>query len=151
MDPLSITASVIGITTAALQSAQFLAETIDNVKDAPGTVKDIGADLRAVQPVLQNLKDALQDGSFQNALGDQIRPAVENCDGACKAFQSQVEHWTKHSEEDKIFWVHRWKIGLFGQERIRTFKGQLGDCKNTLNVALSTATLFVNQISSVAC
>jgi Fungal N-terminal domain of STAND proteins len=145
MDPLSIIASVVGITTAALQSAQFLAKTIDNVKDAPGTVRDIGAELRAVELVLQNLREALQDGSFQSSLGDQIRPAVENCDRACKAFQSQVEQWTKHSQEDKIFWMHRWKIGLFGQERIKTFKGQLGDCKNTLNVALSTATLFVNH------
>ena len=59
MDPLSITASFVGITTAALQSAQFLAKTIDNVKDAPGTVKDISADLRTVKPVLQSLKKAL--------------------------------------------------------------------------------------------
>ena len=49
---LSITASVVGITTAALQSAQFLATTIDNIRDAPGAVKDISADLRAVRPVL---------------------------------------------------------------------------------------------------
>lgn len=143
MDPLSITASVVGITTAALQSAHFLAKTIDNIKGAPSAVKDISADLRAVEPVLQNLKDALQDGSSQITLGDQIRPAVENCDRACKAFQSQVEHWLKHSKEDKLFWISRWKIGLFGQERIKTFKGQLSDCKGTLSVSLSTATLCV--------
>ena len=53
MDPVSTIASVLGITTAALQSAQFLIKTIDNVKDAPGTVRDINADLRAVEPVLQ--------------------------------------------------------------------------------------------------
>lgn len=144
MEPVTITATVLGITTAALQSAQFLAKTIDNVKDAPGTVKDISADLRAVEPVLQNLKDALQDGSSQITLGDQIWPAVENCDRSCKAFQSQVDRWMKHSKEDKIFWIHRWKIGLFGQERIKTFKGQLGDCKGTLTVALSMATLCVH-------
>jgi hypothetical protein len=33
MDPLSITASVVGITTEALQSAQFLAKTIEDVRD----------------------------------------------------------------------------------------------------------------------
>jgi hypothetical protein len=36
----------------------------------------------------------------------------------------------------------RWAIGLFGQERIKTFKEQLSDCKDTPNVALSTATLY---------
>lgn len=48
----------------------------------------------------------------------------------------------KHSKEDKIFWISRWKIGLFGPDRIKTFKGQLSDCKSTLNVALTTATLL---------
>jgi hypothetical protein len=148
-DALSIIASIVGITTAALQSAQFLAKTIDNVKDAPGTVKDISADLRAVEPVLQSLNKALQDDPSQIMLSDQIKTAVENCDRACKAFQSQVEHWLKHSAEDKIFWIDRWKIGLFGQERIKTFKGQLSDCKGTLNIALSTATMSVLRLDDL--
>ena len=144
MDPVSTIAAVLNMTTATLQSARFLTKTIDNVKDAPGTVRDINADLRAVLPALQNLKDALQDGSSHITLGDQIRSAVEKCDRACKAFQSQVDRWMKHSKEDKIFWMYRWKLGLFGQERIKTFKGQLGDCKGTLTVALSMATLCVH-------
>jgi hypothetical protein len=143
MDPLGIAASVVGITTAALQSAQFLVKTIDNIKDAPGTIKDISADLRAIESVLQDLNVKVQDGSLQIIRSYQIRPAVENCNRACKAFQLQVERWMKHSKEDKIFWISRWKIGLFGPDRIKTFKGQLSDCKSTLNVALTTATLFV--------
>jgi hypothetical protein len=143
MDPLSITASIVGITTAALQSVQFLAKTIDNVKDAPDTVRSISSDLQAVEPVLQNLDKALQDGTPQIVLSNEIRYAVENCDRACKVFQSQVEHWMKHSTEDKMFWMDRWKIGLFGLERIKTFRGQLSDCKGTLSVALSTATMYL--------
>ncbi|KAL5313286.1 hypothetical protein ACEPPN_019019 [Leptodophora sp. 'Broadleaf-Isolate-01'] len=142
-DPLSITASVVGITTAALQSAQFLVKTIDNIKDAPGTIKDLSADLRVVESVLQELNANVQDHSLQIIRSSQIGPAVENCDRACKAFQSQVERWMKHSKEDKIFWISRWKIGLFGPDRIKTFKGQLNDCKSTLNIALTTANLLV--------
>jgi predicted nucleotidyltransferase len=144
MDPLSITASVVGITTAALQSAQFLVKTIDNIKDAPGTIKDLSADLRVVESVLRELNANVQDDSLQIIRSSQIGPAVENCDRACKAFQSQVERWMKHSKEDKIFWISRWKIGLFGPDRIKTFKGQLNDCKSTLNIALTTANLFVS-------
>jgi Fungal N-terminal domain of STAND proteins len=143
MDPLSTTASVVAITTAALQSAQFLAKAIDNVKDAPNTIKDINADLRAVEPVLQNLTTALQKNPSQLILSDQIKNAVKNYDEACVAFQSQIKHWTRHSTEEKTFWTDRWKIGLFGQERIKTFKGQLSDCKGTLTVALSTATMYL--------
>jgi hypothetical protein len=132
MDPLSITASVVGITTAALQSAQFLAKTIENVRDAPSAVTDINADLRAVETVLQNLDNILQGDSSQIIPSDQIKHAVENC-----------EHWMRHSTEEKTFWIDRWRIGLFGQERIKTFKGQLSDCKGTLSVALSTATMYL--------
>ncbi|KAK7985499.1 hypothetical protein PG996_005260 [Apiospora saccharicola] len=136
------TASIVGITTAALQSVQFLVTTIHNVKDAPTTVKNINVDLRAVELVLQELKDVPQDGSSQIIRGNLVQFAIENCDSACKAFQSQVDYWMKYSKEDKLFWISRWKVGLFGQERIRTFQGQLNNCKSTLMVALSAATLL---------
>lgn len=77
MEPLSITASVVGITTATLQSAQFLVKTIDNVKDAPGTIKDISADLRAIESVLQDLNTKVQDGSLQIIRSNQIGPCRE--------------------------------------------------------------------------
>ena len=144
MDPLSATASVVGITSTALQSAQFLAKTIDNVRDAPSTVKDISADLRAVEPVLRNLEKALQDSSAQIILSDQIRYAVENCEKACIAFQLQIELWMKHSTEEKTFWMDKLRVGLFGQEKIKVFRGQLSDYKETLSVALSTATMYPN-------
>jgi hypothetical protein len=83
---------------------------MDNVKDAPDTVGGISANPRAVEPVLQNLNKALQDDSSQIILSGQIKHAVENCDGACQAFQSYVEHRMKHSTEDKAFWIDSWKI-----------------------------------------
>ena len=143
-DLLSITASVAGITTAALQSAQFLVKTIENIKDAPSTIKELTADLRVVELVLHQLIASVQGESEQVIGRSQILPAVENCERACKTFQLQVERWTKHSKEDKLFWMIQWKIGLFGQERINTFRGQLNDCKSTLNIALTVASLCVS-------
>ena len=48
----------------------------------------------------------------------------------------------KRSKEDKMFWVDRWKVGLFGLARVKTFRAQLGDCKGTLSVALMTVTVY---------
>ena len=140
-DPLSVTASVVGITTAALQSVQFLAKTIGDIKDVPDIVKSIRADLQAIEPVLRNLNKALQGDDSQIVLSDQIKPAVENYDRACTTFKSLLDHWTRHSKE-RTFWIDRWRVGLFGQERIRSFKAQLSDYKGTLSVALSTATMY---------
>jgi hypothetical protein len=141
-DPLSITASVIGIATAALQSVQFLVQTIDGVKGVPDVIQNISSDLRAIQPVLQSLLRTVQDGSSQIALSEQIEDAIKNCERACGTFRLQVEHWMERSKQDKMFWIDRWKVGLFGLERIKTFRGQLSDCKSTLSVALSTATVY---------
>jgi hypothetical protein len=140
-DPLSIAASVVGLATAALQTVQFLSKTIDNIRDAPDTIKNVRIDLQAIEPVLRNLSTALQGNDKEILTSDQIKPAVENCERACTAFQSMLDHWMRHSTKDKTFWVDRWRVGLFGQERIKTFKGQLNDCKGTLTVALSTTTV----------
>jgi len=139
-DPLSITTSVVGLTTAALQSVQFLAKTISDIKDVPDVIKSIRADLQAVEPALVNLNKEVQSGGSQIVLSDQIKPALENCNRACTTFHSQLNHWMRHSTEEKTFWMDRWRVGLFGQEKIKSFKGQLNDCKSTLIVTLSTAT-----------
>lgn len=148
-DPLSITASIVGITTAALQSVQFLVQTIDNVKGAPDILRGVTTDLRVIQPVLQSLIGSAQDASSQIVLSEQIKNAVENCERACGTFRSQVKHWMENSTQDKMFWVDRWKVGLFGLERIKTFRGQLNDCKGTLSIALSTATVYQSFVLQI--
>ncbi|KAJ4350308.1 uncharacterized protein N0V89_008929 [Didymosphaeria variabile] len=129
VDPLSITVSVVGITTAALQSIQFLIQTIDKIKDDPDTIKGVSTDLHVIQPVLQNLVKLAQDNSSPIILSEQITHA----------------HWLERSTEDKIFWIDRWRVGLFGLERIKTFRAQLSDCKGTLSIALSTATIITTS------
>lgn len=51
-NPLSITASVIGITTAAIGSVKFLRTTISDIQDVPTALANIRSDLQAVEPVL---------------------------------------------------------------------------------------------------
>jgi hypothetical protein len=143
-DGLSIAASVVGIAAAALQSIQFLATTIDNIKDVPDTIKNIKVDLDAVGPILRYLHTALQGDASQILLNDEIKFAIENCERACTAFRTSLDHWMRHSTENKTFWMDRWRVGLFGNERIKTFKGQLNDCKATISVALSTASVYVS-------
>jgi hypothetical protein len=140
-DGLSVAASVVGIATAALQSLQFLSTTIDNIKDVPDTIRNIKSDLQAVEPILRSLNTAARNDGMQIVLSVEVKSAVANCDRACTDFQALLSRWMKHSSEEKTFWMDRWNVGLFGQERIKTFKGRLNDCKSTLTVALSTASV----------
>lgn len=92
MEAVGIAGALVGITTAAIHSVQFLTKTIANIKENPNTVKDISTDLRAIQPILQSLAQALQNRFEQIVLTNQVRYAIKNYNRACIAFQSRVEH-----------------------------------------------------------
>lgn len=145
MEPLSVTASVVGITTAALQSVQSLATAIENIKGAPETVQSTSADLQAVQLVLRDLDTALRDNPSQLISSSAVDSAVKNCNGACESFQSKLQQWTKHSTEEKTVWRDRLNIALFQQSRIKAFTDQLNGCKSTLSIALSTEKRYLSS------
>ena len=143
-DPLSITASVVGITTATIGSVKFLYTTIGDIKDVPTALGNIRLDLQAVEPVLQKLITDLERGDSQVLLTDAIKSAVENCNSACSTFKRRLDRWMRHATKYKAFWAEwtdRVRVGIFEQGTINVFKGRLNDCKSTLNVALSTSSV----------
>ncbi|KAJ0415416.1 hypothetical protein BJY00DRAFT_293548 [Aspergillus carlsbadensis] len=139
VDGLSVAASVVGLATAALQSLQFLYTTIGNLKDVPQTIANIKGDLQSLQAVLEKLQQTLKEDASL-VLNDVVIQTVQDCDSACKSFQAVIARWMRHSTEEKTFWADRWRVGLFGLQKIAAFQGRLGDCKMTITVALSTAT-----------
>ena len=104
-EPLSITASVVGITTAAIGSVKFLYTTIDNIKDIPTALGNIRSDLQAVEPVLQELHTVLESEDSQVLLINNIKGAVENYNSACSTFQKSLDHWIRHATKYKASWA----------------------------------------------
>ena len=141
MAELGAAASIVGIASATLQSVRFLCSTVSNLKDVPDTIRNIQFDLQSVEPVLSTLHTTAQNDNTQIVLSAEVKAAVANCRRACTDFHSLLNRWMRYSTQDKTFWMDRWRVGLFGQERIKTFRRQVGDCKSTLTVALSSATM----------
>lgn len=144
IDPVSITASVVGITTAAIGSVKFLYTTIGDIKDVPTALGNIRSDLQAVEPVLQILHTELESEHSQVLLIDDIKAAVENCNSACSTFQKSLDHWMRHATKHQAFWAEwtdRVRVGVFELGKIKVLKGRLDNCKGTINVALSTSTV----------
>ena len=69
-----------------LSSVQFLSTTIDNIKDAPDTIRNINLDLRAAEPVLRKLDTASQSDGSQIVLSAEVKSAMENRNRACTDF-----------------------------------------------------------------
>ena len=59
MDPLSISASFIGITTAAVQVSHLLKRFIDGANDAPNSARAVRMELTGINACLQQLQGFL--------------------------------------------------------------------------------------------
>ena len=60
-DPLIITASIVGITVPALHGTRLLLEDLQQLKDAPKTVKRLSDDVLSAHTALK-LLEGIQDG-----------------------------------------------------------------------------------------
>lgn len=143
MDPLSISASAIGIVTFALQAVKLLNDDLQNIKNAPAALRDAGIDLNALEPMLTTLQDAAKQNQDQLARNRRILLALENCFDVCKSFRQQLRAWSKLDSDGQLAMSSRVKMGLLGQERIKEFRTKLGDCKGTLTLVLVAEHLYV--------
>ena len=91
-DLLSITASVVGITTATIESVKFLYTTISDIKDVPTALGNIRSDLQAVELLLQKLLTGLNSKDSKVLLINNIKGAVENYNLACSTFKNRLDH-----------------------------------------------------------
>lgn len=60
-DPLSVSASMVAVTTAAIGTVKFLYTTIRDMKDVPPALENITSDLQAVELILQQLRMISQE------------------------------------------------------------------------------------------
>ena len=146
VDPLSVSASLIAIAGLAWTSSKALYDVIDGLADAPQAITNINNNLVAVQAVLESLKQAL--GSKQSAALDPvlrqigIDVALEGCRAVCDDFKATIDKYTTHSTKTKFSKRDRLTV-TFRKSKIATFTERLDLCKSTINLALTSATLYV--------
>jgi hypothetical protein len=145
-DPFSITAGAFGVAGVALQSITALLEDIQAIKNAPEAIANLKEELSAVEIVLTTLDSELQGPTLEilspNAKAG-LSLATTNCKRACDKFRTKLKKWTKHSADDAIHWWDRVRVGLFAEAEVEVLSEQLRKCKDTVNAAASTATLYV--------
>lgn len=144
-DPLSITASIFGVTVPALHGIRLLLDDLQRIKDASEAVKNLKDDILSVDMALTSLQ-AVKDREWESLGGtvaDEAKAAISTCARACDMFRANLQHWTSHSQDGKLSWQDRAKVGFFKQGRIRSMSEQLQSCKITINSVVSIATLCV--------
>lgn len=138
-DPLSITASIIGIIGVTGQGVGLLSDTIQNIRHAPESIRTIQTGLHQLKPLLSKLELAITEEPADLVLCPEIRDALAVCNRACTEFSVSLTHWTRHSSDEKTSLLDNAKIGILRQGRIRSLNDQLNQGIKMLNVTLETA------------
>jgi hypothetical protein len=142
-DPLSITASVVGIIVPALHCIRLLLEDLQQLKDAPKIVKRLVEDVHSVDialKLLQSVEDRERD-LLGAGIAEQSKTTISSCTQACDLFRTDLQRWTRHSDDRKLAWQDRANVGFFKQGQIKAMSEQLSNCKLTINSVVSIATL----------
>ncbi|KAK4148825.1 hypothetical protein C8A00DRAFT_19405 [Chaetomidium leptoderma] len=143
MDPLSVTAAVVGITAPAAHCIHLLLGGLQKIVDAPETLKSLKNDLLSVDQALTSLQ-AISDQQWK-ALGEMVviqpKTATTSCKESCDRFRIALSRWTRHSEDGKLSLRDRAMVGFIKQGYVKSMTEQLQYCKLTLASIVSIATL----------
>ncbi|RDW68063.1 hypothetical protein BP6252_09459 [Coleophoma cylindrospora] len=143
-DPLGITASVVGIVVPALHATRLLLEDLQQLKDAPKTIKRLMEDVRSVETVLKLLQ-GVEDRDWKllgAGVDEHSKTTISSCTRACGLFRADLQRWTRHSEDGKLVLRDRASVGFFKQGQIKDMSEQLSNCQLAINTVLSIATLY---------
>ena len=147
-DPLSVTASVIAVSGLACSSVKTLKEAISGLLNAPEVLRDCGTDLGILQNLLQALQQPLHRvpnadlSTNQKAYFESLKPALSSCKEMCDDFGLKLSKVTSHSQADKVNWWDRARL-YFNEEDIALLKSNLEENKQTFDMAIGVATLYV--------
>lgn len=147
MDPFSITAGTVGITTFALTSIIQLRTLIDSLSEAEDVIPDISPSLTNIQRPLAALEqliisdEAVSVAAKEDLEKTGIAEAVNKCGDACDAFNKNLTKWTRHSSTSKLSLRDRLSVGVWNREKIRTLRTQLQSCEATVHFAVTSTQL----------
>ena len=142
-DPLSITASVMGIVVPALHGTRLLLEDLQQLKDAPKAVKRLVEDVHSVDTALELLKsiEEREWGLLGADVAKQSKTTISSSTQACNLFRADLQEWTRHSEDGKLAWLDRANVGFFKKDQVKAMSEQLQSCKLAINLIVGVATL----------
>lgn len=136
-DPLSITASVLTIVTAAVQSVKSLNDTVSRYKGRDRTLQRLQNELRDVCGILDSLKEAIQAEASVSAL---LKGPVGRCSDICQEFEQSMRSFNEKSKTG----VRDWAKLEFMRGDINEFIDTISGYKSTIAVGLGLITMCVS-------
>jgi hypothetical protein len=141
-DPLSITASILAITTAAVQSVKSLNDTVQRYKGRDRTLQRLQNELQDVLGILDSLKEAILAEASVSAL---LKGPVGRCSEVCQEFKQSMLSFSEKSKTG----FRDWAKLEFMRGDINEFIDTISGYKSTIAVGLGIITLYVQPFTFV--
>ncbi|KAJ5198201.1 uncharacterized protein N7498_007318 [Penicillium cinerascens] len=139
-DPLSITASLLAVITAAVQSTKALRETIIRFKDRDKTLTRLQNELHDLFTILDSLKQVIDTEASMLEL---LQGPIERCTQVCREFEQSMETFGRKSKTG----FRDWAKMEFMRGDINEFIDTISGYKSTISVGLGTITIRNAKIS----
>lgn len=135
-DPLSISASVLAIITAAIQSTNSLCATVGRFKERNKTLRNLQDELEDLAKILNSLEHAVDTDAAILLL---LKGPVERCSRLCNEFEQSMKVFSSRSKVGFLDWAKM----EFRRGNIGEFAEAIGGYKATISVGLGIITMLV--------
>lgn len=135
-DPLSISASVLAVLTAAIQSTKSLYEAVKRFKDRNKTLRRLQDELEDLGKILNSLNEAINaDASVMTLL----QGPLDRCGRVCREFERSMKKFSGKPNTSFLDWTKM----EFMRGDINDFIDTISGYKSTISVGLGTITMLV--------
>jgi len=130
-------ASIVALTTFALQASICLYDTIRSLKSQNRDARALRDEVGELSGVLETLLETISN--FPSLNFDNLT-ILKRCRTVCGDYEKLIARCTKHSNESRPSF-RMWFQQTFQQGSINDFKAQLATYKATINIALANANM----------
>lgn len=135
-DPLSITASLVAVTTAAVQSTKSLYETVKRFRGRDKILRRLQDELRDLTNILESLVQVI---NAEQSMLTLLQGPIERCSQVCREFEQSMEVFRGKSKTG----FRDWTKMEFMRGDINEFIDTIAGYKSTISVGLGTITMLV--------
>ncbi|BCR90185.1 uncharacterized protein ACHE_60071A [Aspergillus chevalieri] len=140
MDPLSITASVLAVVTAAVQSTRSLHETVKRFKERDKTLHRLQNELEDLANIMESLAQVINSETSMVAL---LQNPIKRCTQVCREFEQSMKVFSGKSTTG----FRDWAKMEFMRGSINEFIDTIAGYKSTISVGLGTITIHTSKVS----
>ena len=135
-DPLSLAASLLAVTTAALQSVKTLYDTVQRLKGRDKTLGRLQVLLGDLTKILDSLSEVI---NTEQSMFTLLEGPIKRCSKVCDEFEKSMQRFKGKSKASFLDWTKM----EFMRGDINEFIDVIAEYKSTISVCIGIVTMLV--------